>query len=316
MKKIITVLLCSFIFLLHADTEIQRREKKLFQTMQKFPDVMASFKHHVFKKQDVIKWILTTHPDFEDYSYDELLDAIEKTVDEQIYCTLLSDFLTDAGFSPSREMTATYLKDSIKQFPKELRKIKYKNSTINSLAADSDRQISVALQKYLKKKHPDIIAVNDDEIEYFYRINQPMFMHDAKIDLSFIATAKNSKDSLQIINNAHTMLMQGVRFEKLAEEINSKLPENFFGMDSFPPEMIANAAKMPIDEPSAVLEFPNYYAIIKISSKQPPKYIPLKNAAFFIRTELESRKSGIYLEKLLNELLRKTEIKHYRQEIY
>ena len=208
-------------------------------------------------------------------------------------------------------MTAKYLEDSIKQFPSELRKKKYKNSKIQTLAADNDRQISVALQLYLKKKHPAEIAVNNDEIEYFYRINQPMFMHDAKINLAFIATAKNSPNARKTIDDAHSMLMQGVRFEKLAEEINSKLPENFFGIDTFPPEMIVTAAQMPVDEPSAVLEFPNYYAIIKISSKQPPEYIPLANASFFIKSELESRKSGIYLEKLLNKLLFEAKVKYH-----
>ncbi len=311
MKKFILLFLCSFFMLMHADSETQRREKKLLQTLKQFPDVMVTFDKHSFRKKDVVKWLLQSHPDFEDYSYNELLDAIERTVDEKIYYTVLSDFLRAEGFQPSQRMTAKYLEDSIKQFPAELRKKKYKNSKIQTLAADNDRQISVALQLYLKKKHPAEIAVNNDEIEYFYRINQPMFMHDAKIDLAFIATAKNSKNARKTIDDAHSMLMQGVRFEKLAEEINSKLPENFFGIETFPPEMIVTAAQMQIDEPSAVLEFPNYYAIIKISSKQPPKYIPLANASFFIKSELESRKSGIYLEKLLNKLLSEAKVKYY-----
>ena len=101
------------------------------------------------------------------------------------------------------------------------------------------------------------------------------------------------------------MLIQGVPFEKLAGEINAKLPENFFGIRQFPPEIAAYAAQMEINTPSDVLEFPNYFAIICIKEKQEPQYIKPEKAAFFIRTELESRKSGIFLEELLSELLEK-----------
>ena len=85
---------------------------------------MVTFDKHSFRKKDVVKWLLQSHPDFEDYSYNELLDAIERTVDEKIYYTVLSDFLRAEGFQPSQRMTAKYLEDSIKQFPAELRKKK------------------------------------------------------------------------------------------------------------------------------------------------------------------------------------------------
>ena len=130
-------------------------------------------------------------------------------------------------------------------------------------------------------------------------------MHDAKIDIGFIAVDKKADNAEKSINHAHSMLMQGVPFEKLAGEINAKLPENFFGIRQFPPEIAAYAAQMEVNTPSDVLEFPNYFAIICIKEKQEPQYIKPEKAAFFIRTELESRKSGIFLEELLSELLEK-----------
>ena len=102
MKKFILLFLCSFFMLMHADSETQRREKKLLQTLKQFPDVMVTFDKHSFRQKDVVKWLLQSHPDFEDYSYNELLDAIERTVDEKIYYTVLSDFLRAEGFQPSQ----------------------------------------------------------------------------------------------------------------------------------------------------------------------------------------------------------------------
>ena len=289
--------------------ENTRREAKLLLTMKKYPEVMAEFNGHKFTVKMVAKWVMEKHPDFEDYSYPELLDAIEQVLDEKIYYTIVADFLEKEGFPPSQQATEKYLRQSINRFPGELKKLKYRNNTVTSLAADPDRQLSVALQNYLKKKKPAEISVKNEDIEYFYRVNQNIFMHDAKLDIAFIAVAKKEKNSIRTITDAHSKLAQGMLFEKLANEINSRLPENFFGADGFPPEIAAKAAQMPLNEPSEVLEFPNYYAIIQLNQKQEPKYIPLKNAEFFIKTELESRKSGIYLEKLLNELLAKTKIK-------
>lgn len=294
-----------------AENESVRREKKLLLSMQKYPEIMAEFKGYKFTVKMVAKWVMEKHPGFEDYTYPELLDAIEQVLDEKIYYTLLADFLRSKGFAPSQQKTEKYLRDSIKKFPSELKKLKYKNSTINALASDTDRQLSVALQSYLKKNKPSEIAVTDEQIEYFYRVNQNIFMHDAKIDIAFIAVAKTEKNAFQIIRNAYQMLMQGVPFEKIAEQINAKLPENFFGIDGLPPEIIARAAQMEINVPSHVIDFPNYFAIVKVKQHHEPKYIPLKNASFFIRTELESRKSGIYLEKLLNSLIAEAKIKRY-----
>lgn len=293
------------------ESENVRREKKLLLTMQKYPEVMAEFNGHRFTVKMVAKWVMEKHPGFEDYSYPELLDAVEQTLEEKIYYTLLADFLRREGFAPSAEMTGKYLTDSVKKFPPELKKLKYKNSTITALASDTDRQLSVALQSYLKKKKPAEITVTDDQIEYFYRVNQNIFMQDAKIDIAFIAVAKTEKNAFKTIRNAYQMLMQGVLFEKLAQEINAKLPKNFFGTDNFPPELAARASQMEINVHSHVIEFPNYYAIMKVTQRKAPEYIPLKNAAFFIKTELESRKSGIYLEKLLNSLIASAKIKRF-----
>jgi hypothetical protein len=105
--------------------------------------------------------------------------------------------------------------------------------------------------------------------------------------------------------------MQGVPFEKIAKNINARLPEKFFGTQNFPPEIAVYAAKLPINQPSEILTFPNYYAIIQVSQKERPEYIPLQDAAFFIRTELESRKCGIYLEKLLHKLLEQNPVKRH-----
>ena len=290
-------------------SEQQRREKKLMQTLSALPHEIVVFNKHKITKSDVTKMILQQHPDFEDYSFDELQDAFRQVIDEEIYYTLCADFLKKNGFTPSRQKTYQYLRDAINKFPAELKKMKYKNKTLQTLAADRNTQLSTALHLYLKKNKPDAINVSNEEVEYFYRVNQNIFMHDAKIDISFIAAAKSDPDAFFILKDAYSMLRQGVKFSKLAEKINTKLPKDFFKKDSFPPEMIARAANMPLNEPSHIIEFPDYYAIIMVSQKVPPKYIPLDKADFFIRNELESRKSGIYLEQMLNDLLKNTTIK-------
>lgn len=313
MKKVLLFLfavnLCALLCAQQKTDEQQRREKKLLQTFSGYPDVPVTFGKHQLTKKDIVRLLLEKHPDFEDYSYPELNDAAQRVIDDEIYYILCREFLSDAGFTPSRESAYKYLADAMKKFPPELKKLKYHNNTIHSLAADRELQLSVALQNYLRKKNPQAINVTDEEVEYFYRVNQNIFMHDAKIDIGFIAVAKNTPDALTVINNAHSLLQQGVHFDRLANKINKNLPEDFFDKKQFPPEMAAYAAKLPVNEPSKVLEFPKYYAIIRINHKQEPSYIPLKNAAFFIRNELESRKSGIFLEQLLYDLLKKYPVK-------
>ncbi len=291
--------------------ETARREEKLALSLDKCPAVAAEFGTHKITKKELIKLVIAKHPDFEDYSFEELEDAVQQVIDEKIYFTVLSDFLTREGFAPSYQRTLKYLQNSIKYFPLEMRKRKFKNSAVQSLAAEPERQLTVALQSYLKKKNPAQITVSDEDVEFFYRVNQNIFTRDAQLNIAFIAVDKKRPDAKKVINDAHSMLMQGVRFGKIADDINKKLPKELFDTNKFPSEIAAHAAKLPLNEPSEVLEFPNYYAIIQITHKQQMQYIPLKEASFFIRTELESRKSGKYLETLLYQLLEKIEIKRY-----
>ena len=311
MKKYLFIVLVLFAVFCNAQTAEAEREKKLALSFAGYPSVMAEFGKHKLFKKDIIKLVIAKHPDFEKYSFDELKDVTEQIVDEQIYFTLLSDFLAAEGFAPSYKMTLQYLEDSIKKFPFEIRKLKFKNSAVQALAAEPDRQLTVALQNYLKKKKPSEITVSNEDVEFFYRVNQNIFTKDAKLDISFIAVEKKQPDALKKINDAYSMLMQGVRFGKIAEEINKALPKELFDIDRFPAEFAVRAAEMPIDEPSGVLEFQNYYAIIQVTNKQPPQYIPLKDAEFFIRSELESRKCGKYLESLIYQLLEKNPVKRY-----
>lgn len=295
----------------NADAERRRREGKLALSLGKYPEVMVEFGKYRITKKDVVRLIIEKHPDFEEYSYDELMDTVQQVTDEKIYFTVLADFLRKEGFAPSHQLTLKYLREAVEKFPPELRKLKFKNSALQTLAAEPERQLTVALLSYLKKKKAAEIYVSDEDVEYFYRVNQNIFTRDAKLDISFIAVEKKQPDALKIIKNAHAMIMQGVRFGKIAEEINKKLPKELFDAKKFPAEIAAHAAQMPLDEPSDVLEFPNYYAIIRVTQRQQPQYIPLKDAAFFIRTELESRKCGKYLETLLYQLLEKIPIKRY-----
>ena len=311
MKKYLFTIFILIAVFCNAQTAEAEREKKLALSFAGYPSVMAEFGKHKLLKKDIIKLVIAKHPDFEKYSFDELKDVTEQIVDEQIYFILLADFLAAEGFAPSYKMTLQYLEESIKKFPLEIRKLKFKNSAVQALAAEPDRQLTVALQNYLKKKKPSEITVSNEDVEFFYRVNQNIFTKDAKLDISFIAVEKKQPDALKKINDAYSMLMQGVRFGKIAEEINKALPKELFDIDRFPAEFAVRAAEMPIDEPSGVLEFQNYYAIIQVTNKQPPQYIPLKDAEFFIRSELESRKCGKYLEALLCQLLEKTPVKRY-----
>ena len=315
MKKYLTIILLLSAIMLPAEPQKisvqQQREQKLMQTMSAYPDILVSFNDRNLNKQTVIKLMLKYHPDFEDYTSEELTDAIRRVTDEEIYYILCIDFLKKNGFAPSQQMAFQFLRDAMQQFPAELKKLKYKNKTLQTLASDRDTQLNIAIRRYLKEKKADEIKVNTDEIEYFYRVNQNIFMHDAKINISFIATAKSDPAAFKTLKNASYMLKQGVRFDKLAQKINSKLPKDFFKMQGFPPEMAARAAKMQLNTPSHIIEFPNYYAIIMVSQKNQPSYIPLAKAEFFIKTELESRKSRIFMENLLNQLLKNTEIKRF-----
>ena len=194
MKKyllIVFVLLAVFCNAQETDTATES-EKKLALSFSGTPAVMAEFGKHKLLKKDIIKLVLAKHPDFENYSFDELKDVTEQIIDEQIYFILLADFLAAEGFAPSHKMTLKYLEDSIRKFPPEMRKLKFKDSAIQTLAADYDRQLTVALQTYLKKKKPSEIAVPDEDVEFFYRMNQNIFTKDAKLDISFIAVEKKT----------------------------------------------------------------------------------------------------------------------------
>ena len=207
-------------------------------------------------------------------------------------------------------MTYEYLSTSQAKLPKELLGHYNKGKNLSTLASDTNYQLTVAALLYLKKNYPETTNVTPEEIEFFYRVNQNIFMYDAKVSVNFLAIERDKENSRELINRAQSQLKQGVSFDKLAEEFNKKLPAKFYEPE-FQARLLENAAELKEQEYSEIMEFPDSYAIIMVRNREAPKYIPLENVSFFIQSIIESRKCANELEKILEQALQTIEVTYF-----
>ena len=283
-------------------------ETILLNRLSKLPEVLVSYGKKTITKNDALK--LLKNYDLKDVDDVELLEILKDTIEEKIYLDIIAFYLEHNNFKPSYQMTYEYLSTSQAKLPKELLGHYNKGKNLSTLASDTNYQLTVAALLYLKKNYPETTNVTPEEIEFFYRVNQNIFMYDAKVSVNFLAIERDKENSRELINRAQSQLKQGVSFDKLAEEFNKKLPAKFYESE-FQARLLEKAAELKEQEYSEIMEFPDSYAIIMVRNREAPKYIPLENVSFFIQSIIESRKCANELEKILEQALQTIEVTYF-----
>ncbi|MBQ9789776.1 MAG: peptidyl-prolyl cis-trans isomerase [Lentisphaeria bacterium] len=307
-KLIAFLLLLTLIIIPLRAVESEESEIILSNRLAKYPEVLVRCGEKVFSKKDAIN--LLKKQNLKNIDDNELAEILKETIEEQVYLEIVSAFLKKYDFSPSYQMAYDYLAASQAKMPTKILNLQNKNRKIEELASDKHYQLTVAALLYLKKYYPENTHVSADEIEFFYRVNQNIFMDEAKVSVSFLAIEKNQENSRETINHAVSQLKQGVAFEKLAEKFNENLPKKFYE-PFYQARLLEKAAELDSGEYSEILEFADSYAIVMVRNREEPKYIPLSEVSFFIQSIIESRKCAIELEKILSEALESIKVEYF-----
>lgn len=138
--------------------------------------------------------------------------------------------------------------------------------------------------------------VGDDEIESFYRQNIGRFRVAGDIVFGVIAA-----DDPDTAETYHARLMQGENFERIARESDDgkKRPEELSASDI---QMLREtAAKMQVNDISAVIPRDHRYFILKLQKRTPPSFIPLAKIKDALRMELVAFREARLLQQYLAE---------------
>ncbi len=280
----------------------------LSNRLAKYPEVLVKYGQKKITRQEAMELLQDRDlSQVDDVEFEEILKRI---LEEKIYLDIISFFLEKYDFKPSYQMAYDYLQSSQGKLPSELVKSYNRNQNIQQLASDKNYQLTVATLLYLKKHNPETTYVSPDEIEFFYRVNQNIFLHDVKVSVAFLAVEKTQVDSRKIINQTYSKLLQGVSFEKLAEQLNANLPKKFYE-PAYQARLLEKAAELESGEYSSIMEFDDSFAIVMVKNREQPKYISLQDASFFIQSIIESRKCAAELEKILEKSLQLIDVEYF-----
>lgn len=280
----------------------------LTRKLAKYPEVLVKYGKNEIKR--VQAYELLKYHDLKDVDDAEFDDLLRSAVEEKIYSDIVVFFLEKYNVKPSYQMAYDYLIKSQEKLPLELVKLRNKDKNLQELASDKQYQLTVAALMYLKKHYPASTGVTAEEIEFFYRANQNVFMYEAKVSVGFLAIEKQLQNSRALINQALNKLKQGVPFDRLAKDFNKDLPKKFYE-PLYQANLLEKAAELKSGEYSDILEFDDSYAIVMVKKRELPEYIPLENCSFFIQSIIEGRKCAVELENILDKSLQLIDIDYF-----
>ena len=239
----------------------------------------------------------------------QLTAAAKSAAETEIYFYLLGRLLAVEGIVPSEKAAEKKLAELERALPhgvpgtarEELRK----------LASSENFRWNVALQQYLAKVAPEVITVNNAEIEQLYRLNQERFRLPEQYQFGVIRVLKSRPEAKELAETARARLRQGEDFDRVAAETD---PDGEPVPDAELFEILKQGdPSLPVNSVSRILENDDAYFLIKIKSKTPGRFVPLEQLTPYLRLQLASEKAGKALELLLRGELHKANIQFFIQ---
>lgn len=119
--------------------------------------------------------------------------AARQAAETEVYFFLLGRLLATENITPSEEAAARHLAELERLLPHGLPT--RESGEKARIAASENYRWNVALQEFLRRAAPEVIAVSDAEIEQVYRLNQDQFRLPEQYQFGVIRIPKSRADA-------------------------------------------------------------------------------------------------------------------------
>lgn len=240
-----------------------------------------------------------------------LIPLMRRAIEAKICFALIDELLRSAGIVPSRELALEYLKQLNSLLPRGIPGTPPER--FPQLASQPQFQLNAALHRCFARMAPDQIKVTDQEIETFYRLNQPQFLLPEQVDLGIIQFSASRPTAREEAETVRSRLLQGEAFDRVAREVNPEGVTLDAGaivqlLRREQPELKVNGISRP-------LRAGEFWVVVKLRGKTEPAFVPLETVAPYIREQLAAAKVGRALELYLRERMQKMKIEFHLEPV-
>lgn len=240
-----------------------------------------------------------------------LIPLMRRAIEAKICFALIDELLRSAGIVPSRELALEYLKQLNSLLPRGIPGTPPER--FPQLASQPQFQLNAALHRCFARMAPDQIKVTDQEIETFYRLNQPQFLLPEQVDLGIIQFPASRPTAREEAETVRSRLLQGEAFDRVAREVNPEGVTLDAGaivqlLRREQPELKVNGISRP-------LRAGEFWVVVKLRGKTEPAFVPLETVAPYIREQLAAAKVGRALELYLRERMQKMKIEFHFEPV-
>lgn len=273
---------------------------------QELPEVVATVDGHPIYREAVIARLRDAETLSPGTTSEERKTAMRRAAEQEIYFFLLGRLLASEKIVPSEAAAARHLAELKRLLPRGLPETR---AGLMRLAASENYRWNVALQEYLERVAPDVIAVSDVEVEQCYRLNQNKFRLPVQYRFGVIRILKSVPGAKEKAEAARSRLRQGELFDRVAAEVD---PEGSVLSESNLLELLRKkGATLSEGKISRVLDDSDAYYLVQVKSKTPERFIPFKEIAPYLRLQLISEKTAAALETILRGELKKAQIRFF-----
>ena len=158
-----------------------------------------------------------------------LIPLMRRAIEAKICFALIDELLRSAGIVPSRELALEYLKQLNSLLPRGIPGTPPER--FPQLASQPQFQLNAALHRCFARMAPDQIKVTDQEIETFYRLNQPQFLLPEQVDLGIIqfpASRPTAREEAETVRKLVAEQMEHVMTLKVPLLAEAKIGESWY----------------------------------------------------------------------------------------
>lgn len=236
-----------------------------------------------------------------------LMRLMRQAAEEKICLDIIRQLLAEQRIVPDETSALAYLKEMNALLPRGIPGVPPEEFA--KLAAEPQFQLNAALHRYFRQCYPDWVRVDDREVENVYRLEQQRFLLPEKLELGVIEVERSRRDAREAIEDARARLRQGENFDRVAAEIS---PDGVKTSAETVLELFRlSGTKVPVRGVSEVLEAGDRFLLLMVRERIPARFVPLKDAAPYLREQLAAAKVGRALELLLRRELARRDIRYF-----
>lgn len=256
---------------------------------------------------------------------EQLTKIKTKVLDNLIATELLYQESKKTGITiEEKEISETYEKQKTSFSTNAEFLAALKESNYNEKTFKDQIKIGLTIQHFINNKFSESTTVSDDEVKKYYDDNPTYFQQPAQVKASHIMIAVDSSadqtkkdEAKQKLEDVLKRLKAGEDFAALAKEVSQDADSKDKGgdLDYFYKGTITlknfedTAFALNKGETSGIVETEVGYHIIKVTDKVEPKTITLEESKEDIKTGLKSNKVNTEVNKYINELRAKANVK-------